>query len=386
MRVTRFLIAISVICLLGATGISAALPPDTEVVTGEWQGALYAMYVPASWNGSLALYAHGYVAPNEPIAMPSLFHIDEFRDMLLEDGYAVAYSSYSENGLAVRGGFKETEHLLPLFRSSFGSPSSVYVIGHSMGGLIAVMLAEKHHGKYDGALPICGIVGGGVMAIDYVTEVRILFDAYYPGVIPGGALDIPEAIDVTDDVVVPVFGAIFTDPLPAMEMSSVEELGMYWADVPELADSTVTGLWFNVTATDDVLGRCKGIFFDNTEGYTHPSTPVFDPPILDEVTLNSVVEHYTIDKNCYAYLKNWYEPDGNLRIPVLTLHESRDPAAPIKHELDYASQVAAQGSSDWLVQRTKDAYGHCVNFSAVEVKGAFDELVLWAEQGVKPLP
>jgi pimeloyl-ACP methyl ester carboxylesterase len=344
------------------------------------------MYVPASWNGSLALYAHGYVAPNEPIAMPSLFHIDEFRDMLLEDGYAVAYSSYSENGLAVRGGFKETEHLLPLFRSSFGSPSSVYVIGHSMGGLIAVMLAEKHHGKYDGALPICGIVGGGVMAIDYVTDVRILFDAYYPGVIPGGALDIPEAIDVINDVVVPVFGAIFTDPLPAMEMSSVEELGMYWADVPELADSTVTGLWFNVTATDDVLGRCKGIFFDNTEGYTHPSTPVFDPPILDEVTLNSVVEHYTIDKNCYAYLKNWYEPDGNLRIPVLTLHESRDPAAPIKHELDYASQVAAQGSSDWLVQRTKDAYGHCVNFSAVEVKGAFDELVLWAEQGVKPLP
>ena len=45
---TRIHIAISVICLLVATGISAALPPDTEVVTGEWQGALYAIYVPAS--------------------------------------------------------------------------------------------------------------------------------------------------------------------------------------------------------------------------------------------------------------------------------------------------------------------------------------------------
>ena len=221
---TRIHIAISVICLLVATGISAALPPDTEVVTGEWQGALYAIYVPASWNGSLVLYAHGYVAPNEPIALPS--YIDEFRDILLEDGYAFAYSSYSENGWAVREGFKETEHLLPLFRSNFGSPNSVYVIGHSMGGLIAVMLAEKHHGKYDGALPICGAIGGGVMALGYVTEVRILFDAYYPGVIPGGALDIPEEIDVLWDVVIPTYGAVFSDPSPAMEMSFVEELGM----------------------------------------------------------------------------------------------------------------------------------------------------------------
>lgn len=384
MKVTRIHIAISVICLLVATGISAALPPDTEVVTGEWQGALYAIYVPASWNGSLVLYTHGYVAPNEPIALPT--NIGDFRDLLLEDGYAVAYSSYSENGWAVREGFKETEHLLPLFRSSFGSPSSVYVIGHSMGGLIAVMLAEKHHGKFDGALPICGAIGGAVMATDYVTEVRVLFDAYYPGVIPGGALDIPEGIDVTWDVVVPAYGAIFSDPPSAVEMSAIEELGMYWSDVFELADSTITGLWFNVTATDDMMDRCKGVFFDNTEGYTHSLPLIYDPPILDEVTLNSVVEHYTIDKNCYAYLKNWYEPDGNLRIPVLTLHERRDPAAPIKNELEYASRVAAQGSSDWLVQRTEDAWGHCVNFSAADVKGAFDELVLWAELGVKPAP
>jgi len=305
---------------------------------------------------------------------------------LLEDGYAVAYSSYSENGWAVREGFKETEHLLPLFRSSFGSPGSVYVIGHSMGGLIAVMLAEKHHGKYDGVLPICGAIGGAVMGSDYLTDVRILFDAYYPGVIPGSALDIPEGIDVMADVLSPAITAIMDDWASSMEMSFVEELGMYWTTYPELMNSTLNGLWFNITATDDVMDRCGGVPFDNTEGYTHPSPPIFDPPILDEETLNSMVEQHTIDQNCYAYLKKWYEPDGRLRIPVLTLHESRDPVVPIKHEWEYASRVAAQGSSDWLVQRTEDAWGHCVNFSAADVKGAFDELVLWAEQGVKPAP
>jgi hypothetical protein len=139
-------------------------------------------------------------------------------------------------------------------------------------------------------------------------------------------------------------------------------------------------------ATDDLMDRCRGSFFDNTEGYSHPSPPVFDPPILDEVTLDGMIEHHTMDQNCYAYLKNWYEPDGNLRIPVLTLHESRDGVVPIKHEWEYASRVAAQGRSEWLVQRTKDVWGHCENFSAVETKEAFDELVLWAEQGVRPEP
>ena len=353
---------------------------DTEVVTGEWQGSLYAIYVPPSWNGDLVLYAHGWIHPDAPIALPP---VDGFRDLVLDDGFAIAYSSYSENGWAVRQGFKETEHLLPLFRSHFGPPDRVYVTGQSMGGLISVMLAEKHPGKYDGALPICGVIGGAVMAGDYVTDVRILFDAYFPDVLPESALDIPDGIDVLNEVVLPVYGAVFSEPAKAIEMSYVTELGLYWNDVFELADSTVNGVWFNVSATEDIKDRCGGVFFDNTEGYTHSLPP---PYILDEGTLNEAVEHYTIDKKCFAYLKNWYEPDGKLQIPVFSLHESRDPAAPIKHEWEYASRVAAQGRSDLLVQRTKDAFGHCENFTDEEWKAAFDELVLWVEQGVKPLP
>jgi len=179
---------------------------------------------------------------------------------------------------------------------------------------------------------------------------------------------------------------MYTEPPSAVELGSVVELGLFANDFVELTDSIAIGLWFNVVETDDMLDRCRGSFFDNTEGYSFPDPPVFDPPILDETTLNAVVEHHTIDQNCFSYMKNWYEPSGMLRIPILTLHEARDPVVPIKHEWEFAVRVAASYASDRLVQRTKDGWGHCENFSAVETKDAFDELVLWVEEGVKPAP
>jgi len=55
MRVIRTHSLIGAVCLLVASIGWAELPPDTEVVTGESQGALYAIYLPASWNGDLAI-------------------------------------------------------------------------------------------------------------------------------------------------------------------------------------------------------------------------------------------------------------------------------------------------------------------------------------------
>ena len=68
-------------------------------------GSMYALFVPADWNGGLVLYAHGYVNPARPVALPIPTGIeDAFRDGILDLGYAVAYSSYSENGWAVADG------------------------------------------------------------------------------------------------------------------------------------------------------------------------------------------------------------------------------------------------------------------------------------------
>src|SRR5205085_2467058 len=64
-------------------------------------GSEYAIYVPVQWNGDVVFYAHGIVDAAAPVTLPSS-SIDELRDSLGVMGFAVAYSSYSENGWAVK--------------------------------------------------------------------------------------------------------------------------------------------------------------------------------------------------------------------------------------------------------------------------------------------
>src|ERR671920_1454428 len=45
--------------------------PEQGCTDGVLQhGALYRICFPATWNGRLVLYAHGYVAPDEELAIP----------------------------------------------------------------------------------------------------------------------------------------------------------------------------------------------------------------------------------------------------------------------------------------------------------------------------
>ena len=82
-------------------------------VTGTTEsGSLFALYRPANWSGDLAVYAHGFTPPTDPIHLPP---IEELRDELLARGFAVAYSSFSQNGLAVRDGIRHTAGVEEIF-------------------------------------------------------------------------------------------------------------------------------------------------------------------------------------------------------------------------------------------------------------------------------
>jgi hypothetical protein len=51
-------------------------------------GARYSVHRPEAWNGSLVLYVHGYVAPGQPVALPT-GEVAGLRDFLLAQGFAV---------------------------------------------------------------------------------------------------------------------------------------------------------------------------------------------------------------------------------------------------------------------------------------------------------
>src|SRR5689334_5474874 len=114
-----------------------------SVVTGETgPGSRYAFYVPNDWNGSVVYYAHGIRLPSAPVDLDVGDGFDAFRDALGARHYAVALSSFDENGFAVKDGAQRTHQLRGLFASQFGKPVRSYLAGMSLGGLMVESLAE----------------------------------------------------------------------------------------------------------------------------------------------------------------------------------------------------------------------------------------------------
>lgn len=345
-------------------------------------GAAYRIIVPPAWNGDLIVYAHGYadVGATDPINPLE----EQLLATLATTGHAVAYSTFSENGLAVKDGAQRTKQLRGIFVSKVGRPDRTYVIGGSMGGLVGLNLVERFPGQYDGLLALCGMVGGSRAQVDYASHVRVLFDYFYPGVLPGSLFDNPPLSPA--QVAGLVGAAVTVDPAPAALLAQVMG-ATFGTPVPatspaELVESLVTALAFNVRGFADVLERTHGHSpFDNAEVWYLGSG--------DDAALNDPatgVARYTATPDARTYLERHYEPTGALEVPVITLHNAFDPAVPVFHEARLAAAASAAGQAGNLVQRIAAApYGHC-NFNPLEVVGALGDLVAWVSLGLPPAP
>lgn len=74
---------------------------------------------------------------------------------------------------------------------------------------------------------------------------------------------------------------------------------------------------------------------------------------------------------------------GNLRVPTVSLHTIGDLYVPFSMEQIYAKRAAEHGKQDLLVSRAIRDVGHC-GFTVSEQSDAFDALVNWVENGIKP--
>src|SRR5919108_3196940 len=341
------MIRIVAICALVLSLLTAAPSADANHSAlavaeelGVNNGAQYAMFVPAAWNGRLVLYAHGFIDPDAPIALPDAAPPDvspwvaELREKLLAAGYAVAYSSYAENGWAVKDGAARTHELRELFQARFGVPTGVYVTGRSLGALITVMLAERYPADYRGALAMCGPLGGGRLETDYIGNVRVLFDYYFPGVIPGDVLHVPPMeYSAESPVVKAIVAAILAEPHKAVALASVDQIKLPYRTLSELVLSIVRPLGYNIRGTNDLLARTGGQspFGNATTTYTRLGLP--------DLLVNGGVGRFQAGPGATQYLADYYLPRGTLAIPLLTLHTTMDPDVPIFHEAALARIV-----------------------------------------------
>jgi pimeloyl-ACP methyl ester carboxylesterase len=341
-------------------------------------GSHYCISVPENWNGDLVLYAHGYVPPVAPLL--TCEQLEGSAAPLVAAGYAVALSSYSENGFAIEDAVTRTKQLRGIFKSKVGKPDRVFLMSGSLGAAVIMHLVQQNPQHYAGALPVCGIVGGPKTELYHMYHVRILFDYFYPGVLPGTPTEVPPGLNFGTQVAPLIAAAIMADPAPAMELAAIDEVHLEYDDVMELVESIIAMISFQMSPIfiPDVLERTHGHpFFDNTElVYTGSS---------DDDALNAGVARLAATRDALNELERWYWPTGNLEIPVFTLHTRRDPVVPLLHEELFADIVADAGRSDFLVQRIVDEFGHC-NLSPAQQVQALNDLAEWVETGVKPVP
>ncbi|HET7187510.1 MAG TPA: hypothetical protein VFI52_05120 [Gemmatimonadaceae bacterium] len=357
----------------------------SSTITGETgPGSQYALYMPAAWNGDVVFYAHGIRPAFAPVELPTGDGFPDVRDALGARGYAVAYSSFSENGWAVKDGAQRTHQLSGLFTSKFGAPKRSYLAGTSLGGLVVQQMAETFPGKYDGVLAMCAPLAGTKTEIDWVANVRVLFDLFYPGVVPGNVLSVPGNIDFDTQVQPKVIAAVMANPTGLGIIARVAQTPLAGSSPTELITSLIYALKYDFIGIDDFLGRTHGhSMFDNS-GTTY--TAVIPGLLPDSVLafINYKVARFTSTPDAEQYLAKYYQPTGALSVPTVTLHSVNDPLVPWRlHEPAFAARVDSTGTSSQLLQKTVAGFGHCT-FSTSQMMDGFDALAQWVTTGIKP--
>jgi hypothetical protein len=93
-QLMRLALALALALGLGAPALAPAQSPCQD---GALDGQLIRICIPPRWNGQLVVYAHGYVAPQQSLALPigELTIDGQFvPDMLLSLGFAFATSNH----------------------------------------------------------------------------------------------------------------------------------------------------------------------------------------------------------------------------------------------------------------------------------------------------
>jgi pimeloyl-ACP methyl ester carboxylesterase len=351
--------------------------PGAEAHFGILGTAGYKVEVPDDWNGGLVLYAHGVrlftteLEVSEPIG--------PLRELLISQGFAWAASSYSETFYVPGIGADDTMALLHHFEDEFGEPERVYVIGESMGGNVVALLLENHPDTFDGALAVCGALGGEEQ-IDYLLSWAVAAE-FASGV----ALPIGEPVADPNAIGLALIRALGPPAVPTPQ-------GLQFAGIireitggprPFFAEGLVAQFEFNfglllIDPERETVAVAAASNLDAVYDITEGLGLTADEVNTGVRRIGPVGDARDGDAHPDAV-----PTTGDISAPLLTLHNTGDLFVPINQEATYRAKAESHGKGDLIVQRAIRAAGHC-RFSDAEYTAAWNDLVAWVEDGVKP--
>lgn len=335
------------------------------VEEGELDGAPFLIQIPENWNGGLVMYAHGYVTVTSGTPRPN----KALGDLGATFGLAVAQSTYSRQGWAAEQGILETEALRQYFVEKYGETSPTIITGHSQGGFISYATIERYGDRYDGALPLCGVGSPSLLFFkERVFDMRVLFDHFFPG-LPGSAVEFPEGENTA--------AAVQTKAAELIEENP--EKAQWYADLVNLSSpQTIPGVlafWSEILRELQV--RTGGNAFDNRDTIYEGSE--------DDVKLNREIARFTADEKAVDYMREWATLTGELKDPVLAVHNIVDDLIPPEYTAWYHATTKLTDCEEYFVQQFTKGKGHCV-FTPAETAKALSQLIDWIATGKKPEP
>lgn len=399
MRTMHRIIAGAAVLGLGVTAAVAGCGPAYTVpaprvpvttLTGTLtDGATWTIETPAAWNGTVLLYAHGAVLPGAP--NPAVTAPDRFTgNVLLERGYALAGSSYAGPGWAVEEAVPDQIAVLDHLPAP---PKEVLAWGSSLGGLVTAELVEQYPDRVAGALPLCGVLAGGVHLWDTLLDMqfalrtllapRELLPVGDPDVVLARLRDRLDAAQQTPEGRARIALAAALGDVPGWANAGTprpsdaagQEAAQYETLRGVLADVMVLG-------RAELEQRAGGNPSATSGGYRDRHFGAEVAQLYADAGLDLAADlarldaapPVTADPSARAYLARFGTPTGALHgRPVLTLHATADGAAVPGHESAYATAVRAAGAEGLLAQAFVERPGHCL-FSTGELVAAVEEL------------
>ena len=395
--IQRTLLSFSLVMLFTVFSITAAAQ---QHLTGTLpDGATYVIDVPANWNGTLLLYSHGYVAPGG--ANPAQDVGDGITaSYVFGAGYALAGSSYASTGWAVKEAIPDQIAVLDAFKTRVGAPTTTIAWGHSMGGMISAALVQQFPTRFNGALPMCGIVSGAVGFWNQSLDSAFAFNT----LIAGGTLQVVHITDPNNFANAEAFlGAAQSTAQGRARLALVSALSDVpgWADpsVPEPAPSDYVTrqvnqfLWlangdfplmfaFRAELEARAGGNPSWNNGVNYKTQLNKSDSLPEVQALyaaaglsldaDLATLKSA-KRITADAAAKTYLSQNTIYNGQITVPVLTLHTTADGGVNVESEKAYANTVHAAGNTLLLKETFVHRAGHC-EFTPAETIAALQKL------------
>ena len=335
-----------------------------RVDTGTLAGAPYRFEIPADWNGELVMLLHGYEPRGVPRDDP--WPADPATAIFLARGYAVAESAYASQGWAVGDAIEDNERLRAQIVARH-APRHSWLVGMSMGGLVAIESLERHGAHYDGALSLCGANIPSPRVFADTLRSLAAFDVLFPDAgVPGDGLADPTALPLDDPradqpaLMQAVGAALAENPDAAATLARALEVS---------PDALAGSLSLYVLLQREVIARAGGLPVGNRD-------TVYSG-FGDDAAFNAAVRRYDADPKAAAWLSNVGDLRGTLEKPLVLRYNRTDPTIPPRYQSVYPALAAAAGRADRITVVPPAGEGHC-RFSSAQVNEAFD--VLTAER------